>query len=394
MNKRKIFNDPVYGFITIPFDIIFDLISHPYFQRLRRIKQLGLSDYVYPGAFHSRFHHALGAMHLMQQAIQVLRSKNISITDEEYEAICIAILLHDIGHSPFSHALEGTIIPLSHEEISLKFFKILNVEFKGRLDLAISIFTNQYHKKFLHQLVSSQLDMDRMDYLTRDSFFTGVAEGVIGYDRIIKMLTVADDELVVEEKGIHSIERFILSRYFMYSQVYLHRTVIAAEQMLKKFIDLCKDNCEIFNNSVLCDIWASKNLQESQIIHLFAAIDDIDIIYFLKTAKKSQHSLLAFFAEGLLDRKLFKTIFSDNPVKSEFMEELRLKARKNYPEIEDAEHLVINGMESNASYIKDKDEIKILMKSNQINSFSEVSKYISNQERAFIYYICLPPLLF
>ena len=391
MNKRKIFNDPVYGFITVPFDIIFDLISHPYFQRLRRIKQLGLSDYVYPGAFHSRFHHALGAMHLMQQAIQVLRSKDISITDEEYEAICVAILLHDIGHSPFSHALEGSIISLSHEEISLKFFEILNDEFEGRLSLAISIFTNRYHKKFLHQLVSSQLDMDRMDYLTRDSFFTGVAEGVIGYDRIIKMLTVADDQLVVEEKGIHSIERFILSRYFMYSQVYLHRTVIAAEQMLKKFIELCKVNCDIFENSVLCEIWHSKNLPEKQLIHLFADIDDIDIIHFLKIAKKSQNSLLSFIAEGLLDRKLFKTIFFNDPVKNDLLKELRFKTRRNYPEIEDAGRLVINGTESNASYIKDKDEIKILMKSNHIKRFSEVSKYISREENSEIHYICFPP---
>jgi len=227
LNKKKIINDPVYGFISINHEIIFDLIEHPYFQRLRRISQLGLSSYVYPGAVHSRFHHALGATHLMQQAIIALRAKGVDITDAEYEAVTIAILLHDIGHGPFSHALEHTILEnVDHETVSVLFMEKLNEEMGGRLSMALEIFENKYPKKFLHQLVSSQLDMDRLDYLTRDSFFTGVHEGVIGYDRIIKMLNVKDDTLVVEEKGIYSIEKFIVSRRLMYWQVYLHKTVL------------------------------------------------------------------------------------------------------------------------------------------------------------------------
>jgi len=230
MASTKIFNDPVYGFVSIPYGIIFELVEHPYFQRLRRIKQLGLTHYVYPGALHTRFHHALGALHLMTQAVEVLRSKKVDISEEEAEAVMIAILLHDIGHGPFSHTLESTLINVHHENISTLFMEQLNEEFNGKLDLTIQIFEDQYEKKFLHQLVSGQLDMDRMDYLNRDSFFTGVHEGVIGYDRIIKMLNVVDGELVVEEKGIYSIEKFLIARRLMYWQVYLHKTVLSAEQ--------------------------------------------------------------------------------------------------------------------------------------------------------------------
>jgi uncharacterized protein len=241
MVKKKIFNDPVYGFINVPYGIIFDLVEHPYFQRLRRIKQVSLTHYVYPGALHTRFHHALGALHLMSQAIDVLRSKGAQITDEEADAVSIAILLHDIGHGPFSHTLEHTLINVSHETLSLLFMQKLNEEFGGTLDLAIRIFRDDYPKKFLHQLVSSQLDMDRMDYLTRDSFFTGVYEGVIGYDRIIKMLSVHDGELVVEEKGIYSIEKFLIARRLMYWQVYLHKTVLSAELMLIRTMRRAKE---------------------------------------------------------------------------------------------------------------------------------------------------------
>jgi len=236
MNKRKIFNDPVYGFVTITYDILFDLIEHPYFQRLRRIKQVSLTNYVYPGALHTRFHHALGALHLMGGAIDVLRSKDVEITEEEARAVSIAILLHDIGHGPFSHTLEHTLVNVPHEEISIRFMQRLNEIFEGKLALAIRIFKDEYPKKFLHQLISGQLDMDRMDYLNRDSFFTGVSEGVIGYDRIIKMLAVKDGKLVVEEKGIYSIEKFLIARRLMYWQVYLHKTVLAAEQMLVKML--------------------------------------------------------------------------------------------------------------------------------------------------------------
>ena len=232
MAKKKIFNDPVYGFISFPTELIYDLIDHRYFQRLRRISQLGLTHYVYPGALHTRFHHALGALHLMTEAILTLREKGVSISDEEYEAVCIAILLHDIGHGPFSHALELSIVNVHHENLSVLFMEKLNDEFNGQLSLAIKIFNGTYSKFFLHELVSSQLDMDRMDYLIRDSYFTGVAEGVIGYDRIIKMLNVVDHHLVVEEKGIYSVEKFLVARRLMYWQVYLHKTVLSAEQML------------------------------------------------------------------------------------------------------------------------------------------------------------------
>ncbi|HRJ36330.1 MAG TPA: HD domain-containing protein, partial [Flavobacteriales bacterium] len=240
--KHKIFNDPVYGFITLPNNLALDIIDHPWFQRLRRIRQLGMSHLVYPGALHTRFHHAMGAMHLMTQAIETLRSKGHSISEEEAEAVTIAILLHDIGHGPFSHALENTIVEeVHHEEISLLFMERLNQEFKGKLDLAIKIFNNTYKKKFLHQLVSSQLDMDRLDYLNRDSFFTGVSEGVVGSERIIKMLDVVKDHLVVEEKGIYSIEKFIIARRLMYWQVYLHKTVVAAELMLINILKRAKE---------------------------------------------------------------------------------------------------------------------------------------------------------
>jgi len=253
LNKLKIINDPVYGFINIPYEIIFDLIEHPYFQRLRRIQQLGFTNLVYPGALHTRFHHALGAMHLMTQAIETLKNKGATITEEEAVGVTIAILLHDIGHGPFSHALEHTIIQdTDHEAMSLLYMQQLNNEFNGALNLAIEIFKGTYAKQFLHQLVSSQLDMDRLDYLTRDSFFTGVYEGVVGYDRIIKMLNVVNDKLVVDAKGIYSIEKFLIARRLMYWQVYLHKTVLAAELMLIKVLEraiaLVTDNKTILNN--------------------------------------------------------------------------------------------------------------------------------------------------
>ena len=291
-NKKKIFNDPVYGFITIPYELLFDLIEHPYFQRLRRIKQLGMTDYVYPGALHTRFHHALGALHLMTQTIESLRSKGVKITEEEALGVSIGILLHDIGHGPFSHALEHTIIDIHHETLSLTFMNVLNEEFDGALTTAIDIFTDQYPKRFLHQLISGQLDMDRLDYLTRDSFFTGVYEGVVGYDRIIKMLAVKEDELVVEEKGIYSIEKFLVARRLMYWQVYLHKTVVAAEQMLVRVLERAKllakqgivlkvpDNLAYF----LYNDFSEAELQENsrELLNNFARLDDYDIFAALK----------------------------------------------------------------------------------------------------------------
>ncbi len=287
-NKLKIINDPVYGFIKIPYDIIFDLIEHPLFQRLRRIRQLGLTHFVYPGANHTRFQHAVGAMHLMGQSIEVIRSKGHEITDTEARAVTIAILLHDIGHGPFSHSLEHSLIKdTSHEAISLMFMEQLNELFHGELDLAMKIFKNEYHKKFLHQLVSSQLDMDRLDYLKRDSFFTGVTEGVIGSDRIIKMLNVLDDQLVVDEKGIYSIEKFLIARRLMYWQVYLHRTVVSSEQLLlmllKRAQVLPSEGEPLFATPALAYFLEDAPgkfdpANRKVFLDHFAALDDVDIL--------------------------------------------------------------------------------------------------------------------
>ena len=289
-NKLKIFNDPVYGFVSVPHGLLLDLVDHPHFQRLRRIRQVGLAHYVYPGALHTRFHHALGALHLMQEAIEVLRSKGTEISEAEAEAACVAILLHDIGHGPYSHALEHTIVDLHHEQLSLLFMEVLNRQFDGRLSLAIDIFTDRYDKKFLHQLVSGQLDMDRMDYLNRDSFFTGVSEGVIGYDRIIKMLAVHEGELVVEEKGIYSIEKFLIARRLMYWQVYLHKTNVSAEHMvihlLRRARELALAGSQLEASESLRWFLYRKATEQPAVPELlehFAHLDDVDIAAAIKS---------------------------------------------------------------------------------------------------------------
>ncbi|HEY0245449.1 MAG TPA: HD domain-containing protein, partial [Mucilaginibacter sp.] len=292
MNKKKIINDPVYGFITIPTELVFDLIEHPYFQRLRYIKQLGMTHLVYPGALHTRFHHALGTMHLMSMAVETLCNKGHIITPEEQEAVTIAILLHDIGHGPFSHALEKTIVQgISHEDISELLMDRLNHTFNGRLTMAIEIFNNTYPKRFLHQLVSSQLDMDRMDYLNRDSFFTGVSEGVISSDRIIKMLNVANDYIVVEKKGIYSIEKFLIARRLMYWQVYLHKTVVAGEQLLGKILKRARElalrgeklfSTPALNHFLVNNISKDMFMQQEQHLKTFTCLDDTDIMAAVK----------------------------------------------------------------------------------------------------------------
>lgn len=312
INKRKIINDPVYGFIAIPSELVFDLVEHSWFQRLRYIHQLGLTNLVYPGAQHTRFQHALGAMHLMSQALEVLKSKGIAVTESECEAVTIAVLLHDIGHGPFSHTLENVLVKgTSHEQLSLQIMSALNIEFDNRLDVAIAIFNNQYSKKFLHQLVSSQLDMDRLDYLNRDSFFTGVAEGVIGYDRIIKMLNVTDDELVVEEKGIYSIEKFLVSRRLMYWQVYLHKTVLSAELMLVRIIEraqqLAGEGKNLFASPSLLYFlqkrYAEKNSDE--MLSYFTDLDDSDILSAIKVWQSDDDHVLSFLSKHLIRRRLF-----------------------------------------------------------------------------------------
>jgi len=399
--SKKIVNDPVYGFISIPYGIIFDLIEHPCFQRLRRIKQVSLTHYVYPGALHTRFHHALGAFHLMTQAIEVLRSKGVNITDEEATAVSIAILLHDIGHGPFSHTLEHTLIEVSHETLSTLFMEKLNEEFGGQLELAISIFENRYEKKYLHQLVSGQLDMDRMDYLNRDSFFTGVYEGVIGYDRIIKMLSVHDGALVVEEKGIYSIEKFLIARRLMYWQVYLHKTVLVAEQMLVQILKRAKFLVQqgmnlpasapltyFLKNHIKA---ADFQVNRDALLQNFALLDDIDIISAIKSWMQSEDPLLAYFANGLINRRLFKIEMQQSPFEKDHVATIREQVlNAGQFQEEQLEFLVFQGKESNNAYSTFKDEIKILFKNGTVKPMSLSMDYGMQSKIITKYYLCYP----
>ena len=326
-NKIKTINDPVYGFITLPSELVFDVMEHPYFQRLRRIKQLGLTNYVYPSAHHTRFQHALGAMHLMRQATGVLRSKGIEISRDESEGLCLAILLHDIGHGPFSHTLEKSIVKdLTHEALSDMFITRLNRQFDGRLELALTIFRGEYRKKWLHQLVSSQLDMDRLDYLSRDSFFTGVAEGTINTDRIINMLTVCNDELVVEAKGIYSIEKFIIARRLMYWQVYLHKAVLAADQMLVNILRRAKllgeSGIELpatpaFRFFLVNSVGKEDFIRTPEWLEQFALLDDFDIVTSIKLWMDHPDKVLSLLCRNLIHRKLFRTEMQNEPFSGE-----------------------------------------------------------------------------
>ncbi|MBX7093620.1 MAG: HD domain-containing protein [Flavobacteriales bacterium] len=383
-NKKKIFNDPVYGFVTIPYDLCLDIIDHPYFQRLRRIKQLGMSHMVYPGALHTRFHHAMGAMHLMTQAIETLRSKGNSISDEEAEAVTAAILLHDIGHGPFSHALENTIVEeVHHEEISLLFMERLNVEFKGKLDLTIKIFNNTYKKKFLHQLVSSQLDMDRLDYLNRDSFYTGVSEGVVGSERIIKMLDVHKDQLVVEEKGIYSIEKFIVARRLMYWQVYLHKTVVAAELML---INILKRAKELAMKKK--KLWCSPALEtflynrfnridfdmDQNLLDTFASLDDYDIMSAIKAWMHCDDRILKKLCTDFINRKLFRIRLEKTSISKEQIQEQKSLVMKRFHFSEqEAGYFVVSSSITNNAYNPKSDKIYLLFKNGQLNDIAESS---------------------
>ena len=313
-NKLKILNDPIYGFIQIPNTLIFDIIEHPYFQRLRRITQMGFSNLVYPGANHTRFHHAIGCMHLMQKAVRVLHFKQIAISKDEEIAVYIAILLHDIGHGAFSHALEHSIVSgISHEEISLKFMKKLNDEFDGKLDLAIEIFEGKYPRKFLCQLISSQLDIDRLDYLKRDSFYTGVTEGNISSDRLIAMMNVKDDELVIEEKGIYSVEKFLIARRLMYWQVYLHKTGLVAENMLvnvlKRAKDLAEEGVELFASSSLKYFLYKKISEDNfndETLEMFSKLDDYDVFSAIKEWSNHEDKVLSLLSKMIINRKLLR----------------------------------------------------------------------------------------
>lgn len=381
MNKLKIINDPVYGFITIPYEIIFDLMEHPWFQRLRRINQLGLTQLVYPGAIHTRFHHVLGALHLMTKALDTLEQKGIKITNEEKEATCIAILLHDIGHGPFSHVLENTILPgIHHETISLELMNLLNKEFDGRLDLAIEIFTDKYPKKYLHQLISSQLDMDRLDYLTRDSFYTGVSEGVVGIDRIISMLAVKDNELVVEEKGIYSIEKFIIARRLMYWQVYLHKTTLSADQLItnimKRAKELLANGFELkTTDELLYFLKLSNPVSLSiQLLENFNKIDDSDLILNIKQWQYCNDFVLSKLCKSLINRKLPKIIIQNKPFEKSIIEEKKNLALAAVKELDESTigYFVNTGTVKNEAY-KTKGTIKILTKQGELKDLASAS---------------------
>ena len=405
INKLKIFNDPIYGFITIPNALIYDLIQHPYFQRLRRITQMGLSYLVYPGANHTRFHHALGCMHLMQKAVDVLRFKEVSISEEEENALYIAILLHDIGHGPFSHAMEKSIVEdVHHEEISLLFMKQLNVEFDGKLSLAIKIFEGDYHRKFMLQLISSQLDMDRMDYLKRDSFYSGVAEGNVNSERLIQMMNVEDDFLVIEEKGIYSVEKFLMSRRLMYWQAYLHKTSLVGEliltRILKRAKELtlkgivlpCSEPLQFFmQNKISLESFNTITLD------LFSQLDDFDIISALKAWQRNDDFILSSLSKMIINRDLLKIKLTSEKVAIEDLNPLKERfALENNISIADTNYFIFKGKIKNQAYDKEAEPIRILKKDRTVEDVIESSDQLnlkSLSKSVTKYYICYPKQL-
>ncbi len=401
--KKKIFNDPVYGFITVPYEIILDIIDHPYVQRLRRIKQLGLSDVVYPGALHTRFHHVLGCTNLVQQAIETLRSKGHEITEKESEGVLLAILLHDVGHGAYSHALEHTIVKgIHHEELSLLFMEQLNKEFNGALDVAIEIFQNTYPKRFLHQLVSGQLDMDRLDYLKRDSFYTGVSEGVVSNQRIIKMLDIVNDELVIQEKGIYSIEKFIVARRLMYWQVYLHKTVISAEFLLVKTLERAKELamqgedlfCSPAFQFFLYSNVTKEDFQQKSTLEQFAQIDDYDILGAIKVWTKHSDKVLALLSNMLVNRRLLKIRLQKEPFTTEELQQEKQKAvQKLGISIQEADYFVFTDAIENNAYNPDSDSIKIVYKTGETKDITEASDNLNIQALSKTvkkYFLCYP----
>ncbi|WP_269235789.1 HD domain-containing protein [Flavobacterium flavigenum] len=405
INKLKIFNDPIYGFISIPNELIYDLIQHPYFQRLRRISQMGLSYLVYPGANHTRFHHALGCMHLMQKAIETLRFKGVAISGDEECALLIAILLHDIGHGPFSHAMEKSIVEdVNHESISLLFMNQLNNEFDGKLSLAIQVFKGEYHRKFMLQLISSQLDMDRMDYLKRDSFYTGVAEGNVNSERLIQMMNVENDVLVIEEKGIYSVEKFLLSRRLMYWQAYLHKTSLVAELILMKVLKRAKEltlkGIKLPCSEPLLYFMQNKISLENfdaEKLDLFSQLDDFDIISALKAWQKHNDFILSTLSKMIINRDLLKIKMSADKIpmeesqamKEEFAEE------HNISQLE-AGYFIFRGKIKNQAYSKEAEPIRILKKDKTIEDVVEASDQLNLKSLSKLvtkYYICFPKQL-
>ena len=401
-NKLKIFNDPIYGFITIPNSDIFDLIEHKYFQRLRRISQMGLSYLVYPGANHTRFQHAIGCMYLMQKAVNVLRFKGVSVSEEEEKALYVAILLHDIGHGPFSHAMEHSIVNgISHEEISMRFMQKLNEEFNGSLTLAIQIFEGKYDRPFLCELISSQFDMDRADYLKRDSFYTGVAEGNVNSERLITMLNVVDNRLVVEEKGIYSVEKFLVARRFMYWQVYLHKTGLVAEQLLTRVLKRAK---ELTNQGVT--LRASDALSyflrneitrtnfDDVTLEVFSRLDDIDIVSAMKDWQYHDDFILKHLCSMIINRDLLKIKIKNKPIKSSTLDKhIEILADKHNLTNKDAEYFVFTDEISNLAYQSKTQKIKILQKSGKVVDITKASDQFNIKalsKAVTKYYICYP----
>ncbi|MDZ4668747.1 MAG: HD domain-containing protein [bacterium] len=404
LNKLKNFNDPVYGFVSIPCDLIYDIIAHPNFQRLRRIKQLGLSNYVYPGAQHTRFQHVIGAMSLTQDALATLRQKGIEISTQEEEAVLAAIILHDIGHGPFSHTLENVLIKnLQHEEISLHLMHNMNADLGGRLDLCIQIFTDQYARKFLHQLVSSQLDMDRLDYLRRDSFYSGVQEGVVGQDRIIKMLNVANDELVVDEKGIYSIEKFLIARRLMYWQVYLHKTVVAAESVLVKTLErafeLIARGEKLFAAPALAyfldnRLDGKQFFADPKAIENYTLIDDDDVMSAIKVWCFHSDVVLSSLATILKDRLLPKVELKNEPFGLNQIAELKQRvALEKGISLAEADYFVFTDSVKNRAYSLDNFNIKILFKDGSLKDITKASDQYNIEaltKSVTKYFLCYP----
>ena len=404
INKKKVVNDPVWGFINIPTELVFEVIQHPYFQRLRRIRQLGLTEMVYPGATHTRFHHALGAMHLMTEALKSIQSKGHKISAEEFEGAQLAILLHDIGHGPLSHALEYSLLAnIKHEALSAFIMESLNKEFSGKLQLAIEIFNNTYHRPFFHQLVSSQLDMDRMDYLSRDCFFTGVSEGTIGADRLIKMLDVYNEELVVEEKGIYSIENFLTARRLMYWQVYLHKTTLSAENMIisiiKRARHLIKNNQLNYRPPNLSDflsaeIHFTELLENDALLASFLKLDDMDLWFAIKQWSNETDPTISLICKMLLDRKLFSVYIQPKQIEASIFDQYKNKLLNDFAiPASELDYFLIRGTLSNAAYLSEDTQIKVKMKNKEILDVAIASDLPNIQALSKIvtkHYICCP----
>ncbi|WP_281639859.1 HD domain-containing protein [Capnocytophaga sputigena] len=400
-NKLKIINDPIYGFIHIPSTLVFDIIEHPYFQRLRRINQMALSYLVFPGAKHTRFEHVLGCVFLMQKTVEMLRFKGVQISDKEAEGLYIAILLHDIGHGPFSHAMEHSIVEgISHEEISLRFMQELNKVFNGKLETAIAMFQGTYPRKFMHQLISSQLDMDRADYLKRDSFYTGVAEGNINSERLISMLNVRNDELVVEEKGLYSVEKFLIARRLMYWQVYLHKTSVAAEQILIRLLNRAKELVQQGQKLTMSTALAffvknkiSKDNFSQEVLEMFARLDDTDIISAMKEWQFYPDAVLSKLSKMLLNRDLPKIKVRLNDFEEQKIKRLqKLSLAKGIDE-KDMKYFVFTGVMTNRAYNPEKEIIKILTKNGRVVELSKTSEAINLEPLSQVterYYICYP----